>query len=133
MINGSFIDTSTIFLLIESIFATLGRSIPICPWYVFDMPPHKHVKPVRADGLQKLLLYLILLNFWLLYLYVAHFVWLPLTHALLVSLLCIGYNLLLCHLAVHRARRSTDGYIIYPVLLSALMFCSCILYFFVIR
>jgi hypothetical protein len=67
-----------------------------------DMPPNKHVKPIRADGLQKLLLYLILLNFWLLYLYVAHFVRLPLTLALLVSLLCIGYNLLLCHLAVHR-------------------------------
>ena len=98
-----------------------------------DMPPNKHAKPVRADGLQKLLLYLILLNFWLLYLYVAHFVRLPLTLALLVSLLCIGYNLLLCHLAVHRARRSTDGYIIYPVLISALMFCSCILYFLVIR
>lgn len=87
----------------------------------------------RADMLQKFLLYLILLNFGLLYLYVHFFSRLPLALGLLVTLLCIGYNLMLCHLANKRARRSTDGYIIYPVLISALLYCGSMLYFFVLR
>ncbi len=87
----------------------------------------------RADLLQKFLLYLILFNFGLLYLYIHFFSRLPLFLGLLVTILCIGYNLMLCHLAHKRARRSTDGYILYPVLISALLFCSSMLYFFVLR
>ena len=51
----------------------------------------------------------------------------------MVSLLCIAYNLLLCRLTVRRARRQTDGYIVYPVLIGAVLFCGLMLYVFIIR
>lgn len=97
------------------------------------MLPNSKTVPVRADGVQKLLLYLILLNYWLLYLYAAHIFVLPAGLAALVSLLCIAYNLLLCRLTVRRARRQTDGYIVYPVLIGAVLFCGLMLYVFIIR
>ncbi len=92
-----------------------------------------HSGKSHTNGLQKFLLYLILVNFLLLYLYATHIGELPLFQGLWVTLLAISYNLMLCRLVNRRARRRGDGYIIYPVVISAILLCACIFYYFIIR
>lgn len=87
----------------------------------------------HSNGLQKFLLYLILANFLLLYLYAAHISELPFFQGLWVTLLAISYNLMLCRLVNRRARRRGDDYIVYPVVISAILLCSIVLYYFIIR
>ena len=53
------------------------------------------------------------------------------TNILLTSLLIV-YNLLLCQLVSLRARRSKDGYIIYPVICVSILLCAVVLFRFII-
>jgi membrane protein YdbS with pleckstrin-like domain len=69
--------------------------------------------PKAGRAIQKFLLYLILVNFGLMWLYIMYADELTLGANLLLTFLLIVYNLLLCQLVVLRARRVGDGYIIY--------------------
>lgn len=86
-----------------------------------------------TPGLQKFLLYLILANFILVWLYHRSIPSLPVFRSLLVTSLLIGYNLLLCKLVVRRARRHGDSYVVYPVVMVSIFLCASVLYVYLIR
>lgn len=94
-----------------------------------------HSKPTRKKPpyMQKFLLYLILANFVLLWLYYHHVPALPLLRSIVVTALLIGYNLLLCRLVLRRARSSSDSYIVYPVVIVSMLLCGSVLHVYLIR
>ncbi|MDX7828769.1 hypothetical protein SJR89_16970 [Aeromonas caviae] len=88
--------------------------------------------PKAGRAIQKFLLYLILVNFGLMWLYIMYADELTLGANLLLTFLLIVYNLLLCQLVVLRARRVEDGYIIYPVVGVSIILCAVVLFRFII-
>ncbi len=88
--------------------------------------------PNAGKAIQKFLLYLILANFILMGLYIAFAHELTFAVNILLTTLLIIYNLLLCHLVSLRARRSKDGYIIYPVICVSILLCTVVLFRFII-
>jgi len=88
--------------------------------------------PKAGRGIQKFLLYLILVNFGLMWLYVMYADELAFGSNLLLTCLLIFYNLLLCQLVGLRARRAGDGYIIYPVVGVSIILCAVVLFRFII-
>ena len=88
--------------------------------------------PKAGRAIQKFLLYLILVNFGLMWLYIMYADELTLGANLLLTFLLILYNLLLCQLVVLRARRVGDGYIIYPVVGVSIILCAVVLFRFII-
>ncbi|WP_368230211.1 hypothetical protein [Aeromonas sp. R10-1] len=88
--------------------------------------------PKAGRAIQKFLLYLILVNFGLMWLYIMYADELTLGANLLLTFLLIVYNLLLCQLVVLRARRIGDGYIIYPVVGVSIILCAVVLFRFII-
>lgn len=88
--------------------------------------------PKAGRAIQKFLLYLILVNFGLMWLYIVYADELTLGANLLLTFLLILYNLLLCQLVVLRARRAGDGYIIYPVVGVSIILCAVVLFRFII-
>lgn len=88
--------------------------------------------PKTGRAIQKFLLYLILINFGLMWLYVIYADELTFGFNLLLTFLLILYNLLLCRLVCLRARRARDGYIIYPVVGVSIILCAVVLFRFII-
>lgn len=88
--------------------------------------------PKAGRAIQKFLLYLILINFGLMWLYVIYADELTFGSNLLLTFLIILYNLLLCQLVLLRARRVGDGYIIYPVVGVSIILCAVVLFRFII-
>ena len=88
--------------------------------------------PKAGRAIQKFLLYLILVNFGLMWLYVMYADELTFGSNLLLTFLLILYNLLLFQLVVLRARRAGDGYIIYPVVGVSIILCAVVLFRFII-
>ncbi|MBS4720697.1 hypothetical protein ACPW74_17395 [Aeromonas sp. INTO2] len=88
--------------------------------------------PKAGRAIQKFLLYLILVNFGLMWLYIMYADELTLGANLLLTFLLIVYNLLLCQMVVLRARRVGDGYIIYPVVGVSIILCAVVLFRFII-
>ena len=88
---------------------------------------HKRKGP---DGLQKLFLYLILLD-WFILLYISTEIkHMPFRYGAMASLMLTVFNLILVNLCVRRARRSGDSYLIYPVIAGALFSFVLMSYFF---
>ncbi|MCF3095877.1 hypothetical protein EHZ86_00740 [Aeromonas australiensis] len=85
-----------------------------------------------GKAIQKFLLYLILANFILMGLYIVYAQDLAFFPNMLLTTLLIIYNLLLCRLVARRARRSKDGYIIYPVIWVSIVLCAVVLLRFII-
>ncbi|WKE66549.1 hypothetical protein PVT67_04675 [Gallaecimonas kandeliae] len=77
--------------------------------------------PRRVNGVQKLVLYLILANLLLVTGYALMASRLGTVAALAVPLLLVCYNLLLSQLVIRRSRRTDDTYILYPVVISILV------------
>ncbi|MPY25256.1 hypothetical protein FM037_00260 [Shewanella psychropiezotolerans] len=89
--------------------------------------PNKRKGP---DGLQKIFLYLILLD-WFILLYVSTDIrHMPFRHGAMASLMLAVFNLILVNLCIRRARRSGDSYLIYPVIAGALFSFVLMSYFF---
>ncbi|ATY82720.1 hypothetical protein CVS42_18855 [Aeromonas veronii] len=88
--------------------------------------------PNSGKAIQKFLLYLILANFILMGLYIGYAQELAFATNILLTSLLIIYNLLLCQLVSLRARRSKDGYIIYPVICVSILLCAVVLFRFII-
>jgi len=85
-----------------------------------------------ADSLHKFLLCLILLNMGLVSLFAVRLAALPQLLSWLVSLLLLGYNLMLIS-AVSRHLASRGSYVIYPLLASALILFGTLFHHFFIR
>ncbi|EKE73994.1 hypothetical protein [Gallaecimonas xiamenensis] len=81
----------------------------------------------QVSGVQKLVLYLILCNVVMVLCYALLAKRLGAMAAIMVPLLLVGYNLLLCRLALKRARRDRDSYILYPVVVTAIILGFCVL------
>lgn len=89
--------------------------------------PYKRKGP---DGLQKLFLYLILLD-WFILLYISTEIkQMPFRHGSIASVMLALFNLILVSLCIRRARRSGDSYLIYPVIAGALFSFALMSYFF---
>ncbi|QUJ68679.1 hypothetical protein KDD30_06115 [Photobacterium sp. GJ3] len=84
----------------------------------------------RPDGLQKLFLWLIVLDYFLLSHFLLRMDSMTLNAGTTISFLLFGYNGLLAYLCFKRARRSGDFYIIYPTLAAILLAFILFLYFF---
>lgn len=82
--------------------------------------------------IQKFLLYLILANFVLVWVYTRAVSTLPAMRTTIVTMLLVSYNLLLCKLVLRRARRHGDSYIIYPVVAVSVLLCCVVFYNFLI-
>ncbi|QFU20458.1 hypothetical protein FM038_000270 [Shewanella eurypsychrophilus] len=82
------------------------------------------------DGLQKLFLYLILLD-WFILLYISTEIkHMTFRHGALASLMLAVFNLILVNLCLRRARRSGDSYLLYPVIAGALFSFILMVFFF---
>lgn len=82
------------------------------------------------DGLQKLFLYLILLD-WFILLYISTEIkHMTFRHGVMASIMLAIFNLILVNLCLRRARRSGDSYLIYPVIAGALLSFLLMGYFF---
>jgi RsiW-degrading membrane proteinase PrsW (M82 family) len=84
------------------------------------------------DGIHKFLLYLILLDIALVSLFAVRVAELPQTLSWLVSVLLLGYNLMLIS-AVNRHLVSKGSYVIYPLLASTLVLFGTLFHYFFIR
>ncbi|MEI8595472.1 hypothetical protein [Photobacterium sp. Hal280] len=84
----------------------------------------------RPDSLQKLFLWLIVLDYFLLSHFLLRMHSMTLNTGTTISFLLLGYNGLLSYLCFKRARRSGDFYIIYPTLAAILLAFILFLYFF---
>ncbi|WP_163934474.1 hypothetical protein [Paraferrimonas sp. SM1919] len=73
------------------------------------------------DKLQKLFLYLIVLDYGLLFWLMYNSNELRFATNIAVALLLVAYNLLLTQLSFRRARRQSDYYILYPILGAGLL------------
>lgn len=78
------------------------------------------------------MLYLILINYVLLFLSFRHSAGITLISGCLLSLFLILYNILLGKLVLRLTRRSTDGYILYPLIFSYFLLSAFILKFFLL-
>lgn len=83
-----------------------------------------------VDGLQKLFLYLIILDWFILIYLFTEIKYLPFRYGVAASIMIIFFNLILMKLCFKRARRTTDSYLIYPVIGGALFSFSLVGYFF---
>ncbi|MDO6679648.1 MULTISPECIES: hypothetical protein [unclassified Shewanella] len=81
------------------------------------------------DGLQKLFLYLILIEWFLLIYTTTTISRMTFRQGLMTLTLLLGFNLILAKLGRKRAKRSTDGYIIYPILCGGLLSFILLIYF----
>ncbi|WP_144212004.1 hypothetical protein [Shewanella donghaensis] len=81
------------------------------------------------DGLQKLFLYLILLEWFLLIYTTTTISRMTFRQGMMTLVLLLGFNLILGKLCTKRAKRSTDGYIIYPVICGGLLSFLLMLFF----
>ncbi|MBY6185893.1 hypothetical protein KUV89_04535 [Marinobacter hydrocarbonoclasticus] len=85
------------------------------------------------DKLQKFFLYLIVAD-WLLLAGVALVLdSLTFVHGSAIALLVVAYNVLLMKLCLVRARRASDGYLLYPVVFAGLISFLLLGYVFFIR
>ncbi len=92
------------------------------------MAPHYQRK--GPDGLQKLFLYLILTD-WFVLLYLGTQVNnITFRHGAFVSVLLSAFNVLLVGLCFKRARRAEDGYLLYPVIFGAIFSFLLVFYLF---
>ena len=82
------------------------------------------------DGLQKLFLYLILVDWFVLLYLITQISGITLGHGAFVSVLLSAFNVLLVGLCFKRARRSGDGYLLYPVIFGAIISFLLVFYFF---
>lgn len=85
------------------------------------------------DGLQKLFLYLILIDWFVLFYLVSQITNITFRHGAFVSILLGAFNLLLVGLCFKRARRGGDGYLLYPVIFGALLSFIMVFYFFLFK
>ena len=69
----------------------------------------------KVDKLQRVFLWLILIDYALLIAFLTQIESLHLTISTIVSALLVVYNILLSHLCFKRANRRSDSYIIYPI------------------
>ncbi len=81
------------------------------------------------DGLQKIFLYLILLEWFLLIYTTTTISRMTFRQGLLTLALLLGFNLILGKVCTKRAKRTTDGYIIYPVICGGLLSLLLLVYF----
>lgn len=87
----------------------------------------------KKDGLQKVFLWLIVIDYFLLFFFIYRFNRLTLSGGVTISLMLFTYNSLLTFICFHRAKRHSDYYIIYPVLTATLLtFISFIYFFFLV-
>ncbi|RTR38318.1 hypothetical protein EKG38_15275 [Shewanella canadensis] len=89
--------------------------------------PHRRKGP---DGLQKAFLYLILLDWFMLFYISTEMRHMTFRHGVLASLMLTMFNLILVNLCFRRARRSGDTYLLYPVIAGALLSFILMCYFF---
>ena len=82
------------------------------------------------DGLQKLFLYLILLDWFILLYLTTELKDMPFKQGVAASIMVTLFNFLLVNLCFKRARRSSDSYLIYPVIGGALLSFLLLAYFF---
>ncbi|WP_237665834.1 hypothetical protein, partial [Vibrio sp. V26_P1S5P106] len=83
----------------------------------------------KKDGLKKVFLWLIILDYLLLGFFLTQLWNLSLNSGTLISLLLLIYNVLLTFICFQRTKRQ-DSYIIYPILSATLLAFVCFLYFF---
>lgn len=83
-----------------------------------------------SDKLQKVFLYLILLNWLLLIIVALNINTLRFSHGVMISIMIFIYNYFLAHLCFIRAARAQDAYLIYPVVIGALSSFFLVVYFF---
>ncbi|WP_318512980.1 hypothetical protein [Photobacterium leiognathi] len=91
---------------------------------------YSELKQRKADNLQKTFLWLIIIDYLLLPFFLYQLSSLDLKTGTMISLLLILYNGLLAGFCFHRANRTDDGYIIYPIISAILLAFICFLYFF---
>ena len=82
------------------------------------------------DGLQKLFLYLILIDWFVLLYLCTQIDNITFGNGAFVSALLSAFNLLLVGLCFKRARRTEDGYLLYPVIFGAIISFGLVFYFF---
>ncbi|WBJ95609.1 hypothetical protein [Shewanella sp. MTB7] len=82
------------------------------------------------DGLQKVFLYLILLDWTILFYITTGINNMTFRHGVLSSMMLTVFNLILMNLCFRRARRSGDSYMLYPVIGGALYSFMLMIYFF---
>ncbi len=90
----------------------------------------QHYQRNGPDGLQKLFLYLILIDWFVLTYLGTQINTMNFAYGAFVSLLLGSFNLLLVGLCFKRARRTEDGYLLYPVVFGALLSFGMVVYFF---
>lgn len=82
------------------------------------------------DGLQKLFLYLILID-WFVLIYISFEIReFTFRHGSMASVMLTIFNLILVNLCYRRARRAEDSYLLYPVIGGALLSFILMAYFF---
>lgn len=94
-----------------------------------------HTNTVKEQGgkwVHKLVLYLILVNFLLLYLFFEGMGHYTLAEGGIISCLLLSYNVLLGRMVSRRARRNDDGYIVYPVFFSNVILGFLLFDFFIL-
>ncbi len=82
--------------------------------------------------LHKSMLYLIIINYVLLFLSFRYSAGITLIGGFLLSFFLIVYNILLGKLVLRLTRRCTDGYILYPLIFSYFLLSAFILKFFLL-
>jgi hypothetical protein len=87
-------------------------------------------KRVGANKLQKFFLYLILLDWVLLIITALEMQSLSFGYGAIISVMLFIYSLFLTNLCRIRARRANDAYMIYPVIIGAIVSFLLVVYFF---
>lgn len=82
------------------------------------------------DGLQKVFLYLIVLDWVILFFVTIEVNNTTFRHGVLSSIMLTSFNLILMNICFRRARRSGDSYMLYPVITGALYSFTLMSYFF---
>ena len=83
--------------------------------------------------LHKSMLYLIIINYVQLFISFCFSAGMTLLSGCVLGFFLIAYNVLLGKLVLRLTRRSTDGYILYPLIFSYFLLSAFILKFFLIR
>ncbi|MGI2066177.1 hypothetical protein [Shewanella sp. MF08487] len=86
-----------------------------------------------SDKLQKVFLYLILLNLLLLAVISLNMNTLRFSNGVIILMMMFTYNYFLAQLCYIRAARSQDAYLIYPVVIGALSSFFLVVYFFLLH
>ena len=92
--------------------------------------PRQQIRAKKPDSLQKVFLWLILIDYALLSMFLFKLASLTLSSGTAISLLLVFYNIILTFFCFQRANRRDDSYIIYPILSATLLAFICFLYFF---